>query len=57
MTMKRLLPRPSISKLPPAKSYASYTKFIERIELAMQGKKRILIYGDYDADGILQQAS
>ena len=49
-----LLSRPfSFSLLPSISSFPSVTKAIERLKLAKERKERVLIYGDYDCDGVM----
>ncbi len=49
-----LLSRPfSFSLLPDISSYPSVVKAIERLSLAKARKEKVLIYGDYDCDGIM----
>ena len=50
---KRLCAPVSNDDLPAANAFFNYDPFIARIERALQNNETILIYGDYDADGIL----
>lgn len=43
----------SVNDLPPVSSFFNFDAFIKRIEKAINGDEEVVIYGDYDADGIL----
>lgn len=44
---------PLLTNLPHPETYFNFSPFIARIEEAIEKEEKILIYGDYDADGIL----
>lgn len=46
----------TVSDLPYAYAFSNFEVFIERIEQAIKNNEKILIYGDYDADGVLATA-
>ncbi len=50
---QELIKEPSFNNLPNTDSYENFRVFIARIEEAITKSQRILVYGDYDADGIL----
>lgn len=47
---------PSIKKLPDFKQYTGVIDAIERINQALQNSETVVVYGDYDCDGICASA-
>ena len=43
---------PSLDKLTDVHKYVGYDEVIERIKVAIENKESILLYGDYDCDGV-----
>ena len=43
----------TVGDLPDVSAFSSYFDFIARVEVAITRDEEVLIYGDYDADGIL----
>lgn len=43
---------PSLDDLTDARNYTGYNEVIERIKYAINNKESILLYGDYDCDGV-----
>ena len=47
---------PSLDKLTPISAYSGLMDVAKRVQEAIDNKERVLIYGDYDADGICSTA-
>ncbi|MDE5616506.1 MAG: DHH family phosphoesterase, partial [Clostridia bacterium] len=43
---------PTLENLTDATKYVGYCEVIERIKIAMENGESVLIYGDYDCDGV-----
>lgn len=50
---ERLSAQVSKNDLPDPRLFANFSAFISRIEEAIKNDEKVVIYGDYDADGIL----
>ncbi|OQA79548.1 MAG: Single-stranded-DNA-specific exonuclease RecJ [Tenericutes bacterium ADurb.Bin239] len=50
---EKLCAKVSKDDLPAASAFFNFTTFINRLETAISNDEQIVVYGDYDADGIL----